>query len=53
MDDYFKFLSGGCSMPPIDLLKLAGVDLSTPAPHPPGAELFDQLIDQLDALLAE
>ncbi len=52
-DDYFKFLSGGCSMPPIDLLKLAGVDLSTPAPIHQALELFDQLIDQLDALLAE
>lgn len=53
VDDYFKFLSGGCSMPPIDLLKLAGVDLSTPAPIHQALELFDQLIDQLDALLAE
>ena len=53
VDDYFKFLSGGCSMPPIDLLKLAGVDLSTPAPIHQALELFDQLIDQLDAQLAE
>lgn len=53
VDDYFKFLSGGCSMPPIDLLKLAGVDLSTPAPIHQALELFDQLIDQLDGLLAE
>ena len=53
VDDYFKFLSGGCSMPPIDLLKLAGVDLSTPAPIHQALELFDQLIDQLDELLAE
>ncbi len=37
VDDYFKFLSGGCSMPPIELLKLAGVDLSTRGSHPPGA----------------
>ncbi len=53
VDDYFKFLSGGCSMPPIDLLKLAGVDLSTPAPIHQALELFDRLIDQLDELLAE
>ncbi len=53
VDDYFKFLSGGCSMPPIELLKLAGVDLSTPAPIHQALELFDQLIDQLDGLLAE
>ena len=53
VDDYFKFLSGGSSMPPIELLKLAGVDLSTPAPIHQALELFDQLIDQLDGLLAE
>ena len=53
VDEYFKFLSGGCSMPPIELLKLAGVDLSTPAPIHQALELFDQLIDQLDELLAE
>ena len=53
VDNYFKFLSGGCSMPPIDLLKLAGVDLSTPAPIHQALELFDRLIDQLDELLAE
>ena len=53
MKDYIQFLSGGCSMPPIELLKLAGVDLSTPAPIHQALELFDQLIDQLDELLAE
>ena len=36
-----------------ETLKLAGVDLSTPAPIHQALELFDQLIDQLDELLAE
>ena len=52
VDDYFQFLSGGCSQPPIDLLKLAGMDLSTPAPIHEALQLFDQLIDQLEELLA-
>ena len=30
--DYKKFLSGGCSADPISLLKIAGVDMSTPKP---------------------
>ncbi|MCQ2440026.1 MAG: oligoendopeptidase F, partial [Oscillospiraceae bacterium] len=30
--DYKRFLSGGCSADPISLLKLAGVDMSTPEP---------------------
>lgn len=29
LEGYKKFLSGGCSMKPIDLLKLCGVDMST------------------------
>lgn len=28
--DYKKFLSGGCSTDPISLLKIAGVDMSSP-----------------------
>ena len=29
LEGYKKFLSGGCSMKPIELLKLCGVDMST------------------------
>ena len=32
LEGYKKFLSGGCSMKPIDLLKLCGVDMSTTRP---------------------
>ena len=32
LEGYFKFLSGGNSMPPIELLKLCGVDMSTAQP---------------------
>ena len=30
--DYRKFLSAGCSVPPIEALKLAGIDMSSPEP---------------------
>ena len=30
--DYRKFLSAGCSVPPIEALKLAGIDMSKPEP---------------------
>ena len=32
LDDYMKFLSAGGSMPPVEILKLAGVDLTTDEP---------------------
>lgn len=53
VEDYFQFLMGGSSKPPIELLKLAGVDLSTAAPIEDALKLFDELIGQLETLLAE
>ena len=51
--NYLKFLSGGCSTDPVSLLKIAGVDMSTPAPVESALELFGRLIDELDALLTK
>ena len=51
--DYLGFLSGGCSKSPIDLLKGAGVDMSTTAPVEEALKLFDELIDEMEQLMAE
>ena len=48
--DYKKFLSGGSSADPISLLKIAGVDMSTPAPVNEALKLFGSLVDELEAL---
>ena len=48
--DYLNFLSGGCSRSPIDLLKGAGVDMTGPEPVTQALELFDQLLDEMEAL---
>ena len=50
---YLEFLSGGCSKSPVDLLKGAGVDMSTPDPINKALEKFGQIIDELDALMQE
>ena len=50
---YLEFLSGGCSKSPVDLLKGAGVDMSTPEPINRALEKFGQVIDELDALMQE
>ncbi len=49
--DYKKFLSGGCSTDPISLLKIAGVDMSSPEPVNSALALFGELVDELAELL--
>ena len=51
--DYLKFLSGGCSTDPVSLLKIAGVDMSTPQPVNDALATFGELIDELEALVKE
>lgn len=50
VEDYLKFLSGGSSADPISLLKAAGVDMSTAEPVQDALALFEELIDQMEAL---
>lgn len=50
VDDYLKFLSGGSSKDPIDLLKIAGVDMSSPAPIEAALNEFRNLIKQMKTL---
>jgi len=47
---YKKFLSGGSSTDPISLLKIAGVDMSTPEPVNAALSLFGELIDEMEKL---
>ncbi|MGI6230209.1 MAG: oligoendopeptidase F [Tractidigestivibacter sp.] len=49
--DYLNFLSGGCSKTPIDLLRGAGVDMSTPKPVEDALAYFSTIVDQLEATL--
>lgn len=49
--DYKRFLSGGCSTDPISLLKIAGVDMSSPEPVNAALRIFGEFIDELETLL--
>ena len=49
--DYKRFLSGGSSADPIALLKIAGVDMSTPEPINSALALFGELVDELAELV--
>ncbi len=50
VQDYKRFLSGGCSTDPISLLKIAGVDMSTPDPINAALKLFGELVEEMEAL---
>ncbi|MBR1408963.1 MAG: oligoendopeptidase F [Clostridia bacterium] len=50
---YRKFLTLGGSMPPIEELKVAGVDMSTPAPVCEALDYFAELLLEYTALLAQ
>ena len=49
--DYKKFLSGGSSTDPISLLKIAGVDMSTPEPVNSALAYFGELLDEMETLI--
>ncbi len=51
VDDYMKFLTGGNSKDPIELLKMAGVDMTSPKPVETALELFGELLEQLQELV--
>ncbi len=51
--DYLGFLSGGCSKNPIDLLKGAGVDMTSPEPVNQALKLFDELLDEMEDLMKD
>ena len=50
-DKYLAFLSAGSSRYPIDVLKLAGVDMRTPEPVEAAMRHFDELVSELAELL--
>jgi len=50
-DDYFTFLKSGGSRFPIDSLKAAGVDMSSPEPVNAACDAFARLVDELEKML--
>ncbi len=44
---YKEFLSAGCSASPVELLKIAGVDLETPEPIQDALNVFGEILDEM------
>ncbi|MDO4322006.1 MAG: oligoendopeptidase F [Lachnospiraceae bacterium] len=50
VEKYKKFLSGGSSMDPIDLLKICGVDMSSSDPVHAALDVFEEYLAELETL---
>ncbi len=50
-EDYLRFLRAGNSVYQLDALKIAGVDMTTPAPVEAAFEVLSGLVDRLDRLV--
>jgi oligoendopeptidase F len=50
VNDYKEFLSGGNSKDSIDLLKIAGVDMSQKEPIEQAIKLFEELLEELERI---
>lgn len=51
-EDYLSFLRAGGSQYPLDVLKLAGVDMTSPAPVEQTFATFASMVDELERLIA-
>jgi oligoendopeptidase F len=49
--DYLNFLRAGSSLDPLDALRAAGVDMTTPQPVDAALKRFGELVDELDVLV--
>ena len=47
-DRYLEFLSGGSARYPIDLLKSAGVDMTSPEPVLAALGVFEKTLDEME-----
>ncbi|MCP4566439.1 MAG: oligoendopeptidase F [FCB group bacterium] len=53
LENYLTFLETGSSVYPVDLLKAAGVDVTSPEPVERTIKLFGELVDEMDKLISE
>jgi oligoendopeptidase F len=51
VEAYLKFLRSGGSKFPLETLKTAGVDMTTPAPIESTLQLFERRLSELEELL--
>ena len=50
IDDYFSFLKAGDSLDVLDIMRNAGVDLSTPQPIADALDTFGKVVAELNEM---
>ena len=53
VEDYLRFLSSGCINGPIELLRDAGVDMTSAQPMDQAMELFDRLLNEFEIIMED
>jgi len=51
VDDYRRFLESGSREYPLDLLDIAGVDMSSPEPIQRALDVYDEYLDEMETLV--
>jgi oligoendopeptidase F len=51
-ENYVAFLEAGSTKPPVELLKEAGVDMTSPEPIRAAVRLMNEVMDRIDEILA-
>lgn len=51
VERYKKFLSGGCSQSPVELLKIAGVNMEEPKAVQDALDVFGKVLDEMETLI--
>ena len=51
VERYKKFLSGGCYMSPVDLLKQVGINMEEPKPIQDALDVFGKVLDEIETLI--
>ena len=50
VEKYKRFLSGGSSMDPVELLKICGVDMTSPQPVTEALRMFERYLEEMESL---
>ncbi len=51
VERYKRFLSGGCSKSPVELLKIAGVDMEEPKPIQEALNVMDEVLTEVEQVM--
>lgn len=51
VERYKKFLSGGCSKAPVELLKEVGINMEEPKPIQDALDVFGRILDEIETLV--